>query len=140
MRADVGASVALYAARGVPLWDAGRYRALLEGREAELDGAVFVALEGADGEVVALLAVDGLEQLFDDCGLSRGTRLLRLVLRLEPRVGDVYAHEHRAAVFYRRDVVVDDLVALREEGFAYGVFHVMLRVLYRDEVDEVEEG
>ena len=140
MRADVGAAVALYAARRVPLWDVRRYRAFLERREAELDGAVLVALEGAYGEVVALLAVDRLEQLFDDCGLSSGARPLRLVLRLKPAVGNVYAHEHRAAVFYRRDVVVDDLVALREEGFAYGVFHVMLRVLYRDEVDEVEEG
>ena len=139
MRADVGAAVALDAARGVPLGDAGSDRALFKGRKAQLDGAVLVTLKGADGETVPLLAVDRLQQLFNDRRFT-GAALFWFVFGVKPGIGDFNLHEHRAAVFDRSDVAVNDLVPLREEGFPHGVRHIFLRLLDRDEIDEVEEG
>ena len=136
--AHEGAAVALDTCLGVPC---GRFHgdaALLVGGQAHVDDAVLVAGEGADGQAVALLRVDGAQDVLDHRGH------VDLVGRLDKRgIGPAGGHGNFNALLR---ALVDGGHVLRHHGIALAcvglagrVLHVVERFLDGHQARDLEE-
>ena len=130
--AHEGAAVALDARFGVPRRRLHGDAALLVGGQAHVDDAVLVAGEGADGQAVALLRVDGAQDVLDHRrGLvERGVR---------PAGGHSDFHALLRALVDGRHVLGHHGVALARIGLAGRVLHVVERLLNGHQARDLEE-
>ena len=140
MGADEGAHIALEALGGVPHRQMGGDAALLIAGGAQRHGAVLHTLEGGDGQIVALLCVDGHEDVLDNVGQVLVGGLQRLVGEVRPLGLYLDLHQRVDAGVHGGDVHVDDLLALETVGLFDGVLHVSHSVLHGDDVRQLEEG
>ena len=143
VRADECALVALDALLGVPLGNGDRDAALLVRRCAQLEGAVRVVNEGADGQCVAVHLVDGIEDAVDHLhglGIAGVLGLLDLVLRVGPGGGNVDLLVGRCAGVDGVVVHVDHVLALLQVGVQGRVLHVLDRLGLGHDLRQGEEG
>ena len=136
--AHEGAAVALDARFGVPRGRLHGDAALLVGGQAHVDDAVLVTGEGADGQVVALLRVDGAQDVLDHCGhISLGCALVER--GVGPAGGHGDFHALLCALLDGRHVLGHHGVALARVGLAGRVLHVVERLLDGHQARDLEE-
>ena len=138
--ANKGAHIALEALGSIPHRQMGGDAALLVAGGTQRHGAVLHALEGGDGQIVALLGVDGYQNVLDDVGQVLAGGLQRLVGEVRPLGLHLDLHQCVKAGVHGGDVHVDDLLALQAVGLLDGVLHVGHGVLHGDDVGQLEEG
>ena len=136
--AHEGAAVALDARLGVPLGRLHGDAALLISGQAHIDDAVLIAGEGADGQAVALLRVDGAQYVLDYRGhVGFGGVLLERGVR--PASGHGNLHALLRALLDGRHVLRHHGVALARIGLAGRVLHVVERLLNGHQARDLEE-
>ena len=138
MGADVAAAVALQAFFRVPHRHADGDAALFKGGQAHVHYPVLIALEGADGQEVALLGVDRVEELRHHRRYVPGRG--GLVLGVRPGGGHVDGLQPLAAGVDGGQVAADHVFALGKVGLFGGRLHVGHGLLDGDDGHQVEEG
>ena len=142
VRAHDGASAALDTILSLPLGNVDGDAALLECGGAVGAGAVHVIGERGDGQLVALVGVDGLEDAVDILNQRALARYLIgncIVGSVEPLGGDLDLLDVFHAAVDRSIVHVDDRLALLHVGLLRSVLHVLLGFLGGDDVGDLEE-
>ena len=136
--AHEGAAVALDARFCVPRGRLHGDAALLVGGQAHVDDAILVAGEGADGQVVALLRVDGAQDVLDHRGhVGFGCALIERGVRPAGRHGNL--HALLRALLDGRHVLGHHGVALARIGLAGRVLHVVERLFDGHQARDLEE-
>ena len=107
---------------------------------AQRHGAVLHALEGGDRQVVALLGVDGHQNVLDDVGQALVSGLQRLAGQVRPLRLHLDLHQRVDTGVHGGDVHVDDLLTLQAVGLLHGGLHVLHGVLHGDDLGQLEEG
>ncbi len=136
---DQTALVALEAFRGIPHRDLNGNTPLFVGRKAHVDDAVLVSPEGADREVVALLAVDGIGKIFHHIRPGvlrrRGGVFCRKPRRRDPdlmEIGRTFVNGGKVPVHH--------IVSLCEIGASGQFLHVNGGLRRGDHVGQGKEG
>ena len=140
MGAHKGAAVALDTLVLVPHGQVGGNAALFILGGAQGHGAVLHALEGGNRQVIALLGVDGHQDVPDDVGHVGTGRLDGSAGEVLPLRLDVHLHQGVDAGVHGGDVHIDDLFALEAVGLFHGVLHMGHGVLHGDHPGQLEEG
>jgi len=138
--ADEGAHIALETLGSVPHRQVRGDAALFVTGRTQRHRAVLHALEGGDGQVVALLGVDGDKDVLDDVGQALVGGLQRLAGKLRPLGLHLDLHQRVDAGVHGGDVHVDDLLALEAVGLLDGILHVGHGILHGDDLGQLEEG
>ena len=140
MGADEGAHIALQALILIPHRQMGGNTALFIAGGAKRHSTIFHTAEGGHREIVALLGVDGHENVADDIGQASLRRRDGSAGELLPAFLDVHLHQCVDTGIHGLQVHVDDLLALEGIGLADGGLHVLHGILHGDDIGKFEEG
>ena len=150
MRTDKGALVALDAVFDLPFRNIQSDAAFFKGGAPHRERAVFQALEGADRQVVAFLTVHRNQQFFNKrrqilgdgfagAGAGNSLDIPRRISGVLPVGGNVDLHDRSHALFNRRIVHVDDLLALVAVIVDHGFLQILHCVRHRNDRRQFEE-
>ena len=106
---------------------------------AQRHGAVLHAPEGGNRQIVALLGVDGHQDILDDVGHIGAGRLDGGAGQVLPLGLHLHLHQGVDAGVHGGDVHVDHLFALETVGLFHGGLHVLHGVLHGDDISQLEE-